>query len=337
MPSCGCFAVATASSAATVATPCRISSARSRSRRSNAGAYSASGIARLCAGDRIRRTTRLRAGAPARSVAAERSGSIWPASGIEQGGRRCGCCLSVSRCWVRWRARRRRPRPRLAITSRRCGISVSARPRCARSAGRKLRSEFKGAVKLEPSLEMAHYGLGQVYMATKRYPAAVAAYLACRDAWAANISARASNDLSAQRQIDDQIQALEDERTLLASGRVTAMLSGWPCRPRSPYRGSAGAALSRRPGRAPDADLDLGGARQRLLQNGRRWPTPSANIAWRLKVDPRLGEAHNNLAVICMMTGRYAEAQLEVAAAEKSGVRVNPQFKEDLKRSQTAR
>jgi Flp pilus assembly protein TadD len=196
--------------------------------------------------------------------------------------------------------------------------------------------EFKGAVKLEPSLEMAHYGLGQVYMATKRYPAAVAAYLACRDAWAANISARASNDLSAQRQLDDQIQALEDERTLLASGRVTAMLSAGP------------ADLDRRiadlrarrfhddqgvPQTPTWISVALGGAyfRTGALADAER------EYRMALKVDSRLGEAHNNLAVICMMTGRYAEAQLEVAAAEKSGVRVNPQFKEDLKRSQTAR
>src|ERR1700730_4299661 len=89
----------------------------------------------------------------------------------------------------------------------------------------KAEAELKDAVKLEPSLEMAHYGLGQVYMATKRYPAAVAAYLGCRGAWMANISARASNDLLAQRQLDDQIRALEDEKTLLATGRVKAMFS----------------------------------------------------------------------------------------------------------------
>lgn len=35
------------------------------------------------------------------------------------------------------------------------------------------RAEFKAAIRLEPMLEMAHYGLGQVYMATKRFPEAV--------------------------------------------------------------------------------------------------------------------------------------------------------------------
>ena len=53
----------------------------------------------------------------------------------------------------------------------------------------KAEAEFKAAVKLEPTLEMAHYGLGQVYMNTKRFPAAVAAYLACRDAFLANTRA----------------------------------------------------------------------------------------------------------------------------------------------------
>ena len=47
----------------------------------------------------------------------------------------------------------------------------------------KAEAEFQAAIKLEPSLEMGHYGLGQVYMDTKRLPEAVRAYLACRDAF----------------------------------------------------------------------------------------------------------------------------------------------------------
>ena len=43
--------------------------------------------------------------------------------------------------------------------------------------------EFQEAVRLDPLLASAHYGLGQVYMATKRYAEAVIAYRACRDAF----------------------------------------------------------------------------------------------------------------------------------------------------------
>jgi hypothetical protein len=46
-----------------------------------------------------------------------------------------------------------------------------------------------------------------------------------------------------------------------------------------------------------------------------------------------MGEAHNNLAVVCMLTGKLDEAQIEMKAAEASGFRVNPRFKEDLERA----
>jgi Flp pilus assembly protein TadD len=52
-----------------------------------------------------------------------------------------------------------------------------------------------------------------------------------------------------------------------------------------------------------------------------------------LQADPKLGEAHNNLAVVYMLSGRYPQADAEIKAAEKSGFRVNPQLKEDLKKA----
>ena len=62
---------------------------------------------------------------------------------------------------------------------------------------------------------------------------------------------------------------------------------------------------------------------------------PDAEREYRaaIEVDPKLGEAHNNLAVVYMLTQRYAEADAEIKAAEKSGFRVNPQLKEDLKKA----
>ena len=44
------------------------------------------------------------------------------------------------------------------------------------------------------------------------------------------------------------------------------------------------------------------------------------------------GAAHNNVAVIYMMTGRYDEAKDSVRMAEAAGFRVNPLFKDDLKK-----
>ena len=46
--------------------------------------------------------------------------------------------------------------------------------------------EFKGAVAIDPLYDAAFYGLGQVYMATKRYGEALKAYIASRDAFKAD-------------------------------------------------------------------------------------------------------------------------------------------------------
>ena len=54
-----------------------------------------------------------------------------------------------------------------------------------------------------------------------------------------------------------------------------------------------------------------------------------------MALHPKLGEAHNNLAVIYMQTGRLATAEEEIRAAEKAGFRVSSQFKDDLKRLRT--
>ena len=194
------------------------------------------------------------------------------------------------------------------------------------------KAEFHAALRLEPALEMAHYGLGQVFMNTKRFREAVGAYIACRDAFDANTARRANNDLEAQRALDDQIRSLEDERTLQASGRVTAMTSGGPL----------------------DLDRRISDLKARRFRDAKSVPTTPAWISLALgsayfrsgalpdaereylaaiKADPKIGEAHNNLAVVYMLTQRYAEANSAITAAEKSGFRVNPQLKEDLKKA----
>ena len=60
----------------------------------------------------------------------------------------------------------------------------------------------------------------------------------------------------------------------------------------------------------------------------------SAVAEWRAAVEanPTLGEAHNNLAVIHMLSGRKTEAETAVKLAEKSGFKVNPQLKADIRK-----
>jgi tetratricopeptide (TPR) repeat protein len=200
----------------------------------------------------------------------------------------------------------------------------------------KAAEEFKAAIKLEPTLEMAHYGLGQVYMNTKRYQAAVAAFLGCRDAFLANRARLATNDLRAQRELEDQIQALEEERTLLSTGRISAMLSGGPAdldRRIAEMRASRFHDEKGVPAIPAWICVALGSAYFRA------GAMADAERAYRaaLATDPRIGEAHNNLAVMCLLSGRYDEAAEEIKAAEKAGIKVNPQLKNDVEKARAGR
>lgn len=196
--------------------------------------------------------------------------------------------------------------------------------------------EFQTAATLDPTLELAPYGLGQVYMATKRFHPAVAAYQKCREVFLANSTAVLGDQLARERRIDDQIQALEDEQRLYQqpgknanTAAARANLQNLDMRIRAMKD-----AKHRTTGGGPEPtpawlSLALGSA---YFRAGR---TADAEREYReaLKVDPKLGEAHSNLAVVCLVTSRFAEADAEIAAAEKAGFAVNPQLKADVKQA----
>jgi len=189
-------------------------------------------------------------------------------------------------------------------------------------------AEFQSAIRLEPSLEMAHYHLGQVYMATRRYPAAVRAYLGCREAFISSNRQRALGDLQSQRGLDDQIQALQDQETALGSGRGNVLSGGKFELDRQIADLRAIQRQSKSVSGIPAwISFALGSAyfRSGAIADAER------EYVEALRVDPNSGEIHNNLAVVYLQTGRHAEAESEIIAAEKHGFRVNPQLKADLK------
>jgi Tfp pilus assembly protein PilF len=198
--------------------------------------------------------------------------------------------------------------------------------------------EFKAAIELDPLLELAHYGLGQTYMATKRYVEAVKAYVATRDAFQRAVADQVANTVDAERRLDDQIRSLRDERHALESGRVRTMNN----------------TLQTKLNQIDDQIRHLEGMRRR--EAGTVPATPAyisialgsayfrtnafadAEREWRAAVaaDPKLGEAHNNLAVVLMLTGRFDEAEQEVKLAEKNGHKVSDAFKADLMKARKA-
>jgi tetratricopeptide (TPR) repeat protein len=192
-------------------------------------------------------------------------------------------------------------------------------------------SEFQAAIRFEPSLEMAHYGLGQVYMATRRYPAAVHAYLACREAFAVSNRQRALGDLEAQRALDDQNRAIEEQESALASGTGNVLTGG---KFELDRRIADLRALQRNSKSTSGIPAWISFALGSAYFRSDAIPDAEREYLAALQADPKLGEAHNNLAVVYLQTGRYDKAAEEVSAAEKSGFRVNPQLKSDIRKAQ---
>jgi tetratricopeptide (TPR) repeat protein len=191
-------------------------------------------------------------------------------------------------------------------------------------------TEFKAAVAIDPLYDAAFYGLGQVYMATKRYPEALKAYLGSREAFKQATAAEALAGTEADRRLRDQIEALKDnERNMMRLGtgnsaqtyidQVRAQIQQLESR------------KSRRSGATPPPvpaglSMAIGSAYFRLND------LANAETAYKaaIEVNPNFGEAHSNLAVVYLITGRPTEADAEVKAAEKAGFRVNPKLKDDI-------
>jgi tetratricopeptide (TPR) repeat protein len=196
--------------------------------------------------------------------------------------------------------------------------------------------EFRQAIQLNPLMTIAHYGLGQVYMETKRYPEAIRAFTEARAAATRLATLAGSERAAAERMRDDQRRALQQALDQVRSGQAKVA---------DPIR--EGLRLESRihdlestrhrdidPLQAPpEISLSLGSA---YFHTG---ALADAEREYRAAIQarPAFGEAHNNLAVVCMMTGRLDEAKDEVRRAEKAGFPVNPQFKKDLDRRSPGR
>jgi Flp pilus assembly protein TadD len=195
--------------------------------------------------------------------------------------------------------------------------------------------EFTTALQLDPLLDLAHYGLGQVYMSTRRYDDAVKAYTRSRDVYHENEVARLANNGDAERRLDDQIRELRDERRNLESGRFRTM-NPIATANRLDAEITQLEAMRNRRNISVDAvppyiSTALGSAYFRLSAFS------DAEREWHqaLAVDPKIGEVHNNLAVLYMVTERYDDADRELALAEKTGFKVSSALKQELKAKMT--
>lgn len=200
----------------------------------------------------------------------------------------------------------------------------------------KAEQEFARAIERDPLLTLAHYGRGQAFMALHRYPDAIQAFIGCRDAHQTIFSLKQSHTAAVDRRADEEIRELKDAINALRSGRIKSM-------------GGVASTVDTRVAQLENRIRDLERMRQ---QDTGTFETPAevslalgsayfrnkqpddAQREWHaaITVNPRLGEAHNNLAVLYMLRGRKKDAEDAVRAAERAGFRVNPALKADIRK-----
>src|SRR4051812_18515060 len=187
--------------------------------------------------------------------------------------------------------------------------------------------EFSKATAKDPLFTLAYYQAGQSYMNLKRYASAIQAFQHCIESTRTLYGLAETNRFAVDKQRDDEVREMrETVKQLQQSGhQLLATRAEQHLLDIDKQRSSLST------GYRPPAEvlLSLGSAH---FRNGDR---DAAEAEWKAatEVNPKLGEAHNNLAVIYLQTGRLPEAEAAIKAAEKAGFRVNPQLKDDVKKA----
>jgi tetratricopeptide (TPR) repeat protein len=196
-------------------------------------------------------------------------------------------------------------------------------------------AEFRNAIEIDPLMTLAHYNIGQCRMAQKRFVEAVQAYQDCRAAFE-KIGALSAKDRERRdRARRDEINDLKNDLTRVHTLKV-GTAEHYRLRIEDRIRNLEAMESRDLPenSRVPaEVMLALGSAyfRQDKLADAER------EYREALRVNRKFGAAHNNLAVILLLTGRLDEAETEMKLAERNGHKVSPRFKEDLKRARQER
>jgi len=199
---------------------------------------------------------------------------------------------------------------------------------------------FEAALQIYPEYADALHGLGKTRMALKHYAAAASALERCRDSYSRLGTQDAEHRLLANRARENQLAEL---RRRLAEFESPAMATGTG-RGGSPststevldikqqIRAIQGAResgpVTGQPSPVPAfVSLALGSAyfrTERLADAEREFLAAVA-------VDPKFGEGHSNLALVCLLTGRAEEAQRHVRIAEEAKFKVSPELKRQIR------
>jgi len=191
---------------------------------------------------------------------------------------------------------------------------------------------FQAAIEIRPDYEYAHYGLGRAFLASRRFADAVIVLERCRELYRGQGSRQFTNIQEAQRYREDRVLEIDEQIRLLRSGPQTVATQDL-ARQYETAKRDLQEAIRRSQGLTIDAtvpswvSLSLGSA---YFRSGRMGDAGREYRA-AIDTDARLGEAHNNLAVVYFETERFLEALNEINAAKKTGFKVNPELERAIR------
>jgi tetratricopeptide (TPR) repeat protein len=188
---------------------------------------------------------------------------------------------------------------------------------------------FQSATKLDENFTDAYYGLGKAHMGLQRYASAVQSFEACVEAARRIYGNRERDRAGTDQQITDQIRALREAVAVIRrqrTGNIENQVLQVEARIRELERSKGSMSGPFEP--PAEVLLSLGSAH---FRNGN---AEGAQQNWEqaVKVNSKLGEAWNNLAVIYLRGGRKADAETAVKNAEKNGFKVHPRLKDDIRK-----
>ena len=190
---------------------------------------------------------------------------------------------------------------------------------------------FKAAVIIDPSFEMAHYMLGRVQLMRRQYASATMSLEKARDLFAAQATEQFDNKAEAQRRrrnsINELTNLINQAQQARQTPQVQEQIRQYTERRRQLEDSDREHGISREQAVPAFVSLSLGSA---YFRSGKLSDAERAYLA-ALAADSKMGEAHNNLAVVYMETGRLTDAEKAIKAAERTGFRVSPALKEEIK------
>lgn len=188
---------------------------------------------------------------------------------------------------------------------------------------------FERAIDLDEQYPLAFYGLGRARIGERQYTAAIAALERARALYIERGGRRVSREMSEAQRRQEQLAEIKAYLAeVQRGGGANAMLV------EQLQDQIQNLELATRQG-VTDLTLQVPAFVSLSLGSAhfRRGSMMDAEREYRnaLRANPKLAEAHNNLAVVYLMTHRPAEAEKSLEEAERRGFKVSPQLRQDIR------